>query len=123
AGGSRNPKSTARRPVCCWKPGLTRTDDRCMTDRFQHDARGRLRHLLTLDGLDAQQITALLDRAQTFVTRPGEPLRSSEILRGHTVANLFFETSTRTRTSFELAARRLGADVINLDINVSSAAK
>lgn len=89
----------------------------------QIDSRGRLRHLLSLDGLDAARVTALLDRAQEFVTRPGEPVRLRDTLRGVTVANLFFEASTRTRASFEVAARRLGADVLNLDINLSSAAK
>ncbi|HEX6928043.1 MAG TPA: aspartate carbamoyltransferase catalytic subunit, partial [Gammaproteobacteria bacterium] len=68
-------------------------------------------------------ITALLDRAQAFVARPGETAKTSDTLRGITVANLFFEASTRTRASFEIAARRLGANVLNLDINVSSAAK
>lgn len=89
----------------------------------QIDSQGRLRHLLSLDGLDAARVTALLDRAQTFVTRPGQTLPQYTSLRGVTVANLFFEASTRTRASFEVAARRLGADVLNLDISVSSAAK
>src|SRR5690606_4377122 len=90
---------------------------------IQLDSSGRLRHLLTLDGLGAARIDALLARAQAFVARPGEAVKRSDILRGATVANLFFEASTRTRASFEIAARRLGADVLNLDINISSAAK
>lgn len=93
------------------------------TNKLQLDAQGRLRHLLSLDGLDATRLTALLDRAEKFVARPGAPIKVGDSLRGKTVANLFFEASTRTRASFELAARRLGADVLNLDINLSSGAK
>lgn len=93
-----------------------------MTTR-QTDPEGRLRHLLTLENLSRDAITALLDRAQAYVARPGETPVTDGCLRGVTVANLFFENSTRTRASFELAARRLGAEVLNLDINVSSAAK
>ncbi|HEX7965609.1 MAG TPA: aspartate carbamoyltransferase catalytic subunit [Gammaproteobacteria bacterium] len=90
---------------------------------IQFDARGRLRHLLTLEGVGRQTLTALLDRAETFRVAPGEAPRRHTWLAGRTVANLFFEPSTRTRASFELAARRLGADVINLDIAASSAVK
>lgn len=93
------------------------------TKNIQIDAEGKLRHLLSLDGLGTARLQTLLDHAQQFVTRPGELVTCHDILRGVTVANLFFETSTRTRASFELAARRLGADVLNLDINLSSAAK
>lgn len=92
-------------------------------NKLQLDEQGRLRHLLSLDGLDATRLTALLDRAEKFVARPGAPIRVSDSLRGKTVANLFFEASTRTRASFELAARRLGADILNLDINLSSGTK
>ncbi len=97
-----------------------RTDD-AMTD-LQFDAHGRLRHLLTLDGLGRERITALLDRAvelrAAFADGDG-PQR----LAGCTIINLFFEPSTRTRTSFELAARRLGAQVLNFDIGNSSTGK
>lgn len=89
----------------------------------QFDSQGRLKHLLTLRGLGREQILALLDRAETFLRPPGELPARSEALAGRTVANLFFEPSTRTRASFELAARRLGADVLNLDISTSSRAK
>jgi len=92
-----------------------------MTEQF--DARGRLRHLITLDGLTRDQIMALLDRARTFLREPGEPPARSLALRGRSVANLFFEPSTRTRASFELAAKRLGADVLSLDVRTSSRAK
>jgi aspartate carbamoyltransferase catalytic subunit len=78
---------------------------------------GRLRHLLTLRGLDRQQITELLDRSETFLSGSCERVVRSLALAGRTVANLFFEPSTRPRASFDLAAKRLGADVLNLDVN------
>lgn len=89
----------------------------------QLDSLGRLRHLLTLEGLDRRLIEALLDRADGFL-RPGGALPArSDALAGRTVTNLFFEPSTRTRASFELAAKRLGADVLSLDVSTSSRAK
>jgi aspartate carbamoyltransferase catalytic subunit len=95
-----------------------------MTSGFtQQDANGRLRHLITLDGLPRPLIEELLDRAEGYLTPAGSlPPRSSD-LAGWTVANLFAEPSTRTRASFELAAARLGADTINLDVMLSSRAK
>ena len=90
---------------------------------IQFDARGRLKHLLTLEGVGRQTLTNLLDRAESLRVIPGEAPRRHTWLAGRTVANLFFEPSTRTRASFELAARRLGADVLNLDISASSAVK
>jgi aspartate carbamoyltransferase catalytic subunit len=84
---------------------------------------GQLRHLLTLRGLSREQITALLDQSVRYLCPPGSPVIRSEALRGRTIANLFFEPSTRTRASFQLAATRLGADVLNLDVNTSSRAK
>jgi aspartate carbamoyltransferase catalytic subunit len=89
----------------------------------QLDAHGRLRHLVTLEGLPRELIVALLDRAEGFLTPFGEYPASNDALAGRTVANLFFEPSTRTRASFELAARRLGAEVLSLDISMSSRAK
>jgi aspartate carbamoyltransferase catalytic subunit len=89
----------------------------------QFDGHGRLRHLTTLEGLSDQQIRALLAQAQSFLRRPGEPPVRSRSLEGVTVGNIFTEPSTRTRSSFELAARRLGADVINLEIQLSSRVK
>jgi aspartate carbamoyltransferase catalytic subunit len=89
----------------------------------QQDANGRLRHLITLDGVPRPLIEELLERAQTYLTPAGSlPPRGSD-LAGWTVANLFAEPSTRTRASFELAAARLGADTINLDVMLSSRAK
>jgi aspartate carbamoyltransferase catalytic subunit len=90
---------------------------------LQLTSSGRLRHLLTLRGLTRQQLTALLDRAETFLSEPGQGAVRSSALAGRTVANLFFEPSTRTRASFDLAAKRLGADVLNLDVNTSSRKK
>ena len=89
----------------------------------QRRSDGSLRHLLTLDGLSRAEIERLLNRAQTFVRPLGVPPPISEILRGVTVANLFTEPSTRTRVSFELAAKRLGADVANLEMQLSSRTK
>lgn len=90
---------------------------------LQFTADGQLRHLLTMRGLDRERINGLLDQSQNFVTAAGHPVARSDALRGKTVANLFFEPSTRTRASFDLAAKRLGADVLNLDVNTSSRKK
>jgi aspartate carbamoyltransferase catalytic subunit len=84
---------------------------------------GQLRHLLRLEGLSREFITRLLDRAESYQRPPGDTPARDTILQGHTVANLFFEPSTRTRASFELAAKRLSADVLNLDVNMSSRIK
>ena len=90
---------------------------------LQLTSSGALRHLLTLRGLTREQLTGLLDRAETFLSPHGEKPVRSDALNGRTVANLFFEPSTRTRASFDLAAKRLGADVLNLDVNTSSRKK
>lgn len=88
----------------------------------QLDADGHLRHLLTLDGLGRARIEALLDAADAL--RPHALARvPAQPLAGRTVVNLFFENSTRTRSSFHLAARRLGADVLDFDVGSSSARK
>ncbi|MDJ0928880.1 MAG: aspartate carbamoyltransferase catalytic subunit, partial [Gammaproteobacteria bacterium] len=84
---------------------------------------GSLRHLLTLEGLPREIIIALLDRAEAYLRAAGEPPARDGALAGRTVANLFFEPSTRTRASFELAAKRMNADVLNLDVNMSSRKK
>jgi len=90
---------------------------------IQRDAEGRLRHLITLEGLSRADLLSLMDLAQFYVRAPGDLPARDQSLAGHAVANLFFEPSTRTRVSFELAARRLGADVVNLDMQSSSRAK
>ena len=92
-----------------------------MTD--QRRANGSLRHLLTLEDLDRDELEMLLERAQHFVRRRGEVAPRSDVLAGLTIANLFTEPSTRTRVSFELAAKRLGADVVNLEMQLSSRVK
>ena len=84
-----------------------------------------LRHLLTLEGLPKDTLLQILDTAQQFVsvTNPDREVKKVPLLRGKSVFNLFFENSTRTRTTFEIAAKRLSADVINLDIQTSSTSK
>ncbi len=72
------------------------------------------RGLLDIESLARQEIEAILDRSKDFQPAPGETFKRFEILRGRTVVNLFFEASTRTRTSFEIAAKRLGADIISI---------
>lgn len=99
------------------------SNHRSLSQSVQRAPDGRLRHLITLDGLDRNELTALLDLAQFYVRKPYELPARDQSLAGHTVANLFFEPSTRTRVSFELAARRLGADVVNLDMQTSSRVK
>jgi aspartate carbamoyltransferase catalytic subunit len=89
----------------------------------QRRADGSLRHLLTLEHLPRQEIERLLDKAQDFVRPLGARPPASNTLAGVTVANLFTEPSTRTRVSFELAAKRLGADVVNLEVQLSSRVK
>jgi aspartate carbamoyltransferase catalytic subunit len=91
--------------------------------RSQQDSAGGLRHLITLDGLGRDMLTAILDRAESYRRIPGQPAYEGRELAGVTVANLFFEPSTRTRASFDLAGRRLGAQVVNLDLHSSSRAK
>jgi aspartate carbamoyltransferase catalytic subunit len=81
------------------------------------------RHLLGIEGLSADEITRLLDLSQSYAERPKDDQRARTLLRGRTVMNLFFESSTRTLTSFELAAKRLGADVINMAVSTSSIKK
>src|SRR6185503_14936481 len=81
---------------------------------------GRLRHLLTTEGLPAELIRDILDTADQFVSVSEREVKKVPILRGKSVFNVFFESSTRTRTTFEIAAKRLSADVINLNVAVSS---
>jgi len=81
------------------------------------------RHLLGIEGLSPDQITVLLDRSESYVEQNRQADKKKTLLRGRTVINLFFENSTRTRTSFELAGKRLGGDVINMSISTSSIKK
>jgi aspartate carbamoyltransferase catalytic subunit len=89
----------------------------------QLNANGELIHLITLEGLPREIITGILDRATPFTEIAEREVKKVPLLRGKSVFNLFFENSTRTRTTFEIAAKRLSADVINLNINTSSTAK
>jgi len=84
---------------------------------------GELIHLLSIDGLPPAVITQILDTAASFMEVSTRDVKKVPLLRGKSVFNLFFENSTRTRTTFEIASKRLSADVINLDINRSSTAK
>jgi len=84
---------------------------------------GELQHLLTIDGLPREILTAILETAAPFTVVAEREVKKLPLLRGKSVFNLFFENSTRTRTTFEIAAKRLSADVINLNINTSSTAK
>ncbi len=89
----------------------------------QLTADGKLRHLLTLDGLPRELIHRILDNAASFLNVSDREVKKVPLLRGRSVFNLFFENSTRTRTTFEIAATRLSADIVNLNINTSSASK
>lgn len=89
----------------------------------QRRADGSLRHLITLEGLTRTELESLLERSQHFVRKLGEAAPQSAALSGITIANIFTEPSTRTRVSFELAAKRLGADVVNLEMQLSSRVK
>jgi aspartate carbamoyltransferase catalytic subunit len=89
----------------------------------QLDASGGLTHLLTLEGLPSEIIVRILDTAVPFASIAERDVKKVPLLRGRSVFNLFFESSTRTRTTFEIAAKRLSADVINLNIGASSTSK
>ena len=90
---------------------------------MQLTADGKLKHFLTTEGIPPLLLEEILDRAQQFVSLPGKIQVKAPLLRGKTVMNLFFENSTRTRTTFELAAKRLSADLVNLDIRNSATSK
>ncbi|MGE5451660.1 MAG: aspartate carbamoyltransferase catalytic subunit [Acidobacteriota bacterium] len=89
----------------------------------QLNSHGELIHLLSTEGLPKATIHQILDTAETFLSVNDREVKKLPLLRGKSVFNLFFENSTRTRTTFEIAAKRLSADVINLDIARSSASK
>jgi aspartate carbamoyltransferase catalytic subunit len=89
----------------------------------QVGADGRLKHLLTTEGLSAELIRHILDTADQFVSVGERDVKKVPLLRGKTIFNVFFENSTRTRTTFEIAAKRLSADVINLNVGASSTNK
>ena len=89
----------------------------------QLDSDGRLRHLLSIEGLPKKILNQILDTAESFVGVAEREVKKVPLLRGKTVCNLFFENSTRTRTTFEIAAKRLSADVISLNVSTSSQSK
>ncbi|MBC3931027.1 aspartate carbamoyltransferase catalytic subunit [Undibacterium curvum] len=89
----------------------------------QLNKHGELQHLLTIEGLPKSIIYHILDTASSFVSISDREVKKVPLLRGKSVFNLFFENSTRTRTTFEIASKRLSADVINLNIAASSTSK
>ena len=89
----------------------------------QLNEHGELRHLLTIEGLPRDVVTHILDTASSFLEVSDRAVKKVPLLRGKSVFNLFFENSTRTRTTFEIAATRLSADVVNLDVRTSSTSK
>lgn len=92
-------------------------------ENLQLDENGRLKHFLTIEGLDRKLIEDILDTAESFVGVGERAVKKVPLLRGKTIANLFFEPSTRTRTTFELAAKRLSADVLNINATTSATTK
>lgn len=90
---------------------------------IQLDSQGRLKHFLGIEGLDRTLLLDILDTAASFISVDEKMVKKVPLLRGKTVVNLFFEPSTRTRTTFELAAKRLSADVLNFNIDTSSTSK
>ena len=90
----------------------------------QLNKHGELQHLLTTEGLPAPILRAILDKATEFLSvAEGREIKKVPLLHGKSVFNIFFENSTRTRTTFEIAAKRLSADVINLNVSASSTSK
>ena len=89
----------------------------------QFNPQGALQHLLTIEGLGAAMLRRILDTAESFVGVSEREVKKVPLLRGKAIFNLFFEPSTRTRTTFEIAAKRLSADVFNLNISASSQSK
>lgn len=90
---------------------------------IQLDQRGNLRHFLTIDGFDRRILTDILDHAESFASVGVQSVKKVPLLRGKTIVNLFFESSTRTRTTFELAAKRLSADVLSINVSTSATSK
>jgi len=90
---------------------------------LQLTSTGKLRHFLTIEGLPRDMLVSILDTAESFTSFKDRNIKKVPLLRGKTVANLFFEPSTRTRTTFELAAKRLSADVLNIAMSTSATTK
>jgi len=94
-----------------------------MQSSLQLTESGRLKHFLTVSGLSKALLTEILDTADSLIEVGERKIKKVPLLRGKTVVNLFFEPSTRTRSTFELAAKRLSADVLNVNINTSATSK
>lgn len=90
---------------------------------LQLNAEGKLKHFLSIEGLNRQLLTEIMDTAESFSSVAEQQVKKVPLLRGKTIVNLFFENSTRTRTTFELAAKRLSADVLNINIATSATSK
>lgn len=97
--------------------GVTKSDAKSSPVRFRH------KHLLAIGELDRFEAESLLDRAESFAPLLEQKIKKLDTLRGRTLINLFFENSTRTQSSFELAGKRMGADVVNMSVKSSSVAK
>lgn len=90
---------------------------------LQLNKEGKLKHFLTIEGLSKGLLTEILDTAESFVSMSEQQVKKVPLLRGKTIVNLFFENSTRTRTTFELAAKKLSADVLSINIETSATSK
>jgi len=90
---------------------------------IQFTPEGKLKHFLTIEGLSKSLLTEILEVAESFASVSEQQVKKFPLLRGKTIINLFFENSTRTRTTFDLAATRLSADVLNMDISTSATSK
>jgi aspartate carbamoyltransferase catalytic subunit len=90
---------------------------------LQFTPEGKLKHFLSIEGLSKPLLTEILDTAESFASVSEQQVKKFPLLRGKTIINLFFENSTRTRTTFDLAATRLSADVLNIDISTSATSK
>src|SRR6266853_4798435 len=130
-GSCRSPRSTSaprflcpQANFCGWR-ATSAANSSCDSPMRnpQLNGDGSLQHLLTIEGLPREVLVHILDTAASFIGVTEREVKKVPLLRGKLVFNLFFEASTRTRTTFEIAAKRLSADVINLNITVSSSTK
>ena len=99
------------------RTGVKKSEPRTSPAHFRN------KHLLSIGDLDRFEVENLLDRAEAFAPLLEQPIKKLDTLRGRTLINLFFESSTRTQSSFELAGKRMGADVVNMSVKSSSVAK
>ncbi|NOQ15707.1 MAG: aspartate carbamoyltransferase catalytic subunit, partial [Methyloprofundus sp.] len=92
-------------------------------ENLQLNAQGKLQHFLSIEGLQKELLTEILDIAESFAGITAQHVKKVPLLRGKTIVNLFFENSTRTRATFELAATRLSADILSMNIATSATSK